>query len=341
MKKSFNINRSICFASLLSALVLLIPGCEKNTHEPLSILCMDTVCSVNAFEYGTDELYKDITDRLLDLENKFSLTKADSEINRVNKNAGIMPLSVSSDFSKVMNVALKVSELTDGALDISAGPLINLWGINTDRAKVPSKEEIAEAIKKIDYKKIMVEGNSIFLTEKGMSINLGAVVKGYATDEVVSILKKHKAKRAIIDLGGNIYAFGRKEDHIPWIVGIKNPQNPAGEPLLKMMLKDNSVVTSGNYERYFMENGKRYHHIIDTKTGFPAESGYASVTITCKKSIVADCLSTAAFVMGEEKTKAVIPEMEKEFDSLIACIFIDKENNYSQFGKIKAEKYRK
>lgn len=339
MKKSFNIHHSIISIFILSVLLI---GCSKKTVlPPQSKTSMDTVCSINAFDDGTEELYAELFSRLDEIESTFSTTIPNSEISRVNEMAGKNPVEVSEDFMVVLTTSLKFSKITDGALDVSSGPLINLWGINTDHARIPSAVEIQEAKKLLGHEKIQINGNKVFLPQAGMSLNFGAVVKGFAADEIATILKKHDVRRAIVDLGGNIYAYGRKADNIPWTIGIKNPQIPEGDPLLKIYIHNKSVVTSGNYERYFEENGKKYHHILDTKTGFPSESGCASVTILCKKSIVADCLSTAAFIMGEEKTVELIPEMEKEFGTLIACIFIDEKNNFSKFGKIKVEKYRK
>lgn len=336
MKKSFNIHHSI-----LSVIALvLLAGCSKKTAlPPQSKICMDTVCSVNAFEYGTEELYKEVFQRLDEIEKTFSPTLETSELRKVNSMAGISPIEVSNDFMEVLFTAQKISVITNGALDVSAGPLIDLWGINTDHQKIPDEKEVQDTKKLVGFEKVQVEGNKVFLPETGMSLNFGAVVKGFAADEIVSIIKKHRTKRAIIDLGGNIYAFGRKADNIPWTIGIKNPQKPEDNPLLKLYVRNSSVVTSGNYERFFEANGKRYHHILNTLTGAPAESGISSVTIICKNSIIADCLSTAAFVLGNEKTCNLIPSIENEFNVAIGCVFIFPDNSWKQFGKIKPKPF--
>lgn len=337
MKKSFYIHHLIISALTLT---VLFSGCSKKTAlPPQSKICMDTVCSINAFNDGTEELYAEVFSRLDEIEKTFSPTLADSEVSKINGMAGISPVEVSEDFLTVLTTAQKISIITKGALDVTAGPLIDLWGINTDHQKVPAAKEIQDAKELIGYEKIKIEGNKVFLPQSGMSLNFGAIVKGYAADEIVSIMKKHRAKRAIIDLGGNIYAFGRKADNVPWVIGIKNPKDPAGNPMLKVFVKDYSVVTSGNYERYFEQNGKRYHHILNTETGFPAERGVYSVTIICKKSIVADCLSTASFVLGAERTYDVISAIEKEFKTTIGCVFIYPDNRWGHFGKIKVKPY--
>lgn len=338
MKNSFSTYHPVFKIFFLSA-VFFFSGCtNKKVLPPQSKICMDTVCSINAFEDGTEELYNSIFEKLDSTEKKFSLTIPDSEICRVNKNAGISSVEVSKEFLYVVNTAQKISELTDGVLDISANPLIELWGINTDHAKVPDEDEIKAAMEKVDWKKIKTDGNSVFLEEKGMSINLGAIVKGYAADEIIKILKSNKVKKAVVDLGGNIYMFGKKNDGSLWNVGVKNPKEPNASPMLKISTAENSIVTSGNYERYFERDGKRYHHIFDTKTGRPSDNGTASATIACKRSILADCLSTAFFVMGEDKAAEAIPSIEKEFKTEIGVVFIDEKNNYSTLGKIQVQK---
>ena len=338
MKNSFSTYHPVFKIFFLSA-VFFFSGCtNKKVLPPQSKICMDTVCSINAFKDGTKEFYSSIFERLDSIEKKFSLTIPDSEICRVNKNAGISSVEVSKEFLYVVNTAQKISELTDGALDISANPLIELWGINTDHAKVPDEDEIKAAMEKVDWKKIKTDGNSVFLEEKGMSINLGAIVKGYAADEIIKILKSNKVKKAVVDLGGNIYMFGKKNDGSLWNVGVKNPKEPNASPMLKISTAENSIVTSGNYERYFERDGKRYHHIFDTKTGRPSDNGTASATIACKRSILADCLSTAFFVMGEDKAAEAIPSIEKEFKTEIGVVFIDEKNNYSTLGKIQVQK---
>lgn len=337
MKKSFITYHSVCITFYLLT-VFLFSGCTKKTVlPPQSKICMDTVCSVNAYDDGTEALYSSIFTLLDSIEKKFSLTIPDSEICRVNKNAGIGSVEVSKEFLYVVDTANKISELTDGSLDISANPLIELWGINTDHAKVPAEDEIKSAMKKIDWKKIRTDDSSVFLEEKGMSMNLGAIVKGYAADEIIKILKTNKVKKAVVDLGGNIYMFGKKADGSLWNVGVKNPESPNAAPMLKISTAETSVVTSGNYERYFEMDGIRYHHIFDTRTGKPSQNGTASATIVCTKSILADCLSTAFFVMGEEKAARALPKIEEEFNVKIAAIFIDDKSNFSTIGKIEIQ----
>ncbi|MCI1208979.1 MAG: FAD:protein FMN transferase [Treponema sp.] len=309
-------NKLVCL--LAAALVVLISSCKKSV-EPRSAMVMDTVCSVNAFDDGTQKLYDSLFSRLYQIDADFSTGKADSQIALINKAAGDHPVAVSADVLYVIKVALAFAKKTDGAFDPAIGPLVDLWGINTDHAQVPEPSAIKALLPFVDWKLIQVtagssfapateipEGvknpaGSVFLPEKQMKLDLGGIVKGFAADELVFILKKNHVSRAILDLGGNIYMFGKKKDGEKWHVGIKDPENPAGPPAIILSLGNSTIVTSGVYERFFIQDNKRYHHMIDPKTGYPAESGLDSTTVISESSILADALSTSIFVLGAEK----------------------------------------
>ncbi|MBQ2528661.1 MAG: FAD:protein FMN transferase, partial [Treponema sp.] len=217
-------------------------------------------------------------------------------------------------------------------------PLVKLWGINTDHAKVPSQSEIDEALPLVDYKsvEIMEDGNQkkVFLKQKGMSLDLGGIAKGYAADEIAKILSEEKIDCAIIDLGGNIYLWGKKKNGAPWNVGIKNPFDEKGSPALLLSCGENlSVVTSGIYERNFVQDGKLYHHILNPKTGFPGDDKYKSVTIVSSSSMEADALSTSAFLLGPEKYFSLFdtPAIFISEDRTVLCsseLISDVEANY-------------
>lgn len=311
------------FLILIIASSLTLFSCNKKM--PLQTRkCMDTVCTINLYDDGTEKNYAEIFERLEELENQFSVTIADSYISKINSRAGLGPVRVSEEVFGVLEVCKKVSDISEGAFDITMNPVIQLWGINTENEKVPLQIEVEEALEKAGYNRMHFADDGIpwCILENGMSINLGAVAKGFAADEIVEILKNQNLKKAVINLGGNIYCYGKKEDGKLWSVGIKNPENPEGSPLLKLMTEENSVVTSGNYERFFEQGGKRYHHIFDPKTGFPSDNSVASVTVICKNSTAADALSTACFVMGEEKSFLHLKEFENYFGTEIGLVFI-------------------
>ena len=279
---------------------------------------LGTFCTVNLYEDGSDRLYQLIFDRLNEIDNEFNLNNPDSELNRINGAAGKTPVQVCADVSTVIEAALYYAEKSDGAFDPTIGPLVQLWGINTPNAKVPSQEEIEKKLSLVDWKKVEFKKNgnasTVLLKESGMILDLGGIAKGFAADEICSILEKEKVKRALIDLGGNILVWGNKPDGTPWKVGIKNPYDQALDPPVLLRVQGGtSVVTSGVYERYFEQDGILYHHILNPKTGYPVQNGLLSSTVVSSSSMAADALSTTSFLLGPEV-------YEKLFDE--AAVFI-------------------
>ena len=289
---------SICFAS-----------CER-TAEPRTEALMGTVCTVNAYDDGTKSLYDELFARLHEIDETFSVTIDSSEISAINKAAGERSVSVSSDTAYVVKASLSFAELTGGAFDPTVGPLVKIWGINTDHARVPEKSEIDAVLPLINWRDVSVtDDNTVMLKRRGMALDLGGIVKGYAADELTKILKARKVRRAIVDLGGNIFVYGKKKDGSPWRVGIKNPNDPEGVPSIVLNVANSTIVTSGVYERFFTENGVRYHHILDAKTGYPAASGLLSSTVICESSMAADALSTSVFVLGKKSGMELLRRM--------------------------------
>ena len=262
-----------------------------------------TVCSVSLFENEQDSVYQEIFSRLREIDNRMSVNIAASDIARVNAAAGIEPVQVHEDVFKVVQRALHYAQISDGAFDPTVGPLVSLWGIGTDYPRVPSKAEIDEVLPLINWRNVELNEQtlSVFLKKRGMSLDLGAIAKGFAADEAAAIIKNAGLKRAIIDLSGNILTCGEKTNKTPWKIAIQNPNEDRGYSLGILQVTQMSVVTSGVYERFFEENGKRYHHIFSPVSGYPAESELLSVTIITANSIDADALSTAVFVLGYER----------------------------------------
>jgi thiamine biosynthesis lipoprotein len=274
---------------------------------------MGTVCQVNLYEEGRAKIYDDVFKRLREIEEVFSSSREDSELSRVNSAAGAAPVPVSGEFIEILGRALYYREISGGAFDPAIGPLVKLWGIGGENERVPSEGEIAEALALVrsDMVEIDGEAGTVRLALPGMALDLGGIVKGYAADEAARIISGAGLKRAMIDLGGNIYALGEKSGGLPWRIGLQNPDGDRGDYIAVIEVKNKSVVTSGVYERYFEaedssegatpEAMKRYHHILDPATGRPAESGLLSATIVSGRSIDGDALSTAAFVLGPER----------------------------------------
>ena len=290
---------SICFASCV------------RTADPRTEALMGTVCTVNAYDDGTKSLYDELFARLHEIDETFSVTIDSSEISAINKAAGERSVSVSSDTAYVVRSALAFAELTGGAFDPTVGPLVKIWGINTDHARVPEKSEIDAVLPLINWRDVSVtDDNTVMLKRRGMALDLGGIVKGYAADELTKILDARKVRRAIVDLGGNIFVYGKKKDGSPWRVGIKDPNDPEGVPAIVLNVANSTIVTSGVYERFFTENGVRYHHILDAKTGYPASSGLLSSTVVCESSMAADALSTSVFVLGKKNGMELLRRMQ-------------------------------
>ncbi|MCI6798191.1 MAG: FAD:protein FMN transferase [Spirochaetia bacterium] len=288
---------------ILFAFCILFSSCTQMVIAPQTEYVFGTVCTLNFFDDGTESLYEECFLELRGIDDKFSVNKEYSEISLVNKNAGLKKVSVSREVFEVLELSKMIAEKTDMAFNPVLGSLIKLWAIGTERQRVPEIEEIESARQHCNPDSLVLQNDDgIFyaeLTDSKTQIDLGAIVKGYAADRIVKILEKRNVKKAVIDLGGNIYVFGQKDrQNNKWKVGIKNPLNQDSEPVKIVSLDYGSVVTSGNYERFFVENGIRYHHIIDGKTGSPAESNLASVSVIYKESVFCDALATAFFVAG-------------------------------------------
>ncbi|MBO5137201.1 MAG: FAD:protein FMN transferase [Spirochaetaceae bacterium] len=265
-------------------------------------ISMGTVCSINLYSSGSQELYDKMFQRLEQIDNLFSVNYSDSAVSKINRAAGNAPVQVPAEVILVLENALQVAKETQGAFDPTIGALVKLWGIGTEKQKVPSLSEISAALELVDYRLVQIdyEASTVFLPLSGMSIDLGGIAKGYAADQLVQIAKDSGIESALFDLGGNIYAYGHKEEGSLWRVGIKNPLQPYGSPLAVLSLSNSTVVTSGTYERFFEVDGIRYHHILNPKTGFPVQGDILSVTILGSNSMLADAFSTAVFVLGSD-----------------------------------------
>lgn len=284
---------------------------------------MGTVMNISIYDKVDEKIFEDSFDIIRNIENKMSLNIADSEVNNLNNKGFNDFVEVSDQTLFVLEKSMEYSKLSNGYFDVTIGPLVELWGIGSDRARIPNSNEIKDSISKIDYQNVEIDGNKVKLNKDNMVIDLGGIAKGYATDEVANFLKSKGVNRAIIDLGGNIYALGSKEKNIPWTVGIQDPFNEKrGNFVGVVKAIDKSVVTSGVYERYLEQDGKKYHHILDPFTGYPVDNDLMSVTIISDNSIDGDALSTAVFALGTQKGYELVKSLEG-----IEAIFITKDKD--------------
>lgn len=289
---------------LAFGLILSLTACKEMTAEK-QVFAMDTVMVLTAYGDQGEAALKEAEIELYRLEALLSKTDKGSTVSQLNDAAGA-EVTAEEEVLELLELAKAYSETTEGAFDITIAPVVSAWGFTEDSYRVPTAAELEELLTSVNSENITVNKGAAMLTP-GTEIDLGGIAKGYASDRVAEIFREHGITRGTAVLGGNALAVGTREDGELWRVGVRDPGNAEGVVGL-VHLEDAYAVTSGGYERYFEENGNIYHHIIDPASGYPAESGLVSVTVVadCKEEgtrngTMCDALSTALFVMGEEK----------------------------------------
>jgi thiamine biosynthesis lipoprotein len=266
-------------------------------------LGMSTVMTHRAFGKYAKESLRAVRYEAVRLEELLSRFILGSEISRINRSAGIKCERLSDDTYEVLSRAIEFSRYCQGIFDVTIGPLITLWNNGKDTFKPPEESSIRQILPLVDYTDLILDPceKVAGLQRIGQSIDLGGIGKGFAGDKFLEVFKKYGVSSAYTNIGGNVVALGTKPDGSPWRVGIQHPRQ--GNSLIGLVsVADKAVVTSGDYQRYFIgSNGKRYHHILDPSTGYPAESGLVSVTVVADSSTAADALSTILFVTGMQK----------------------------------------
>lgn len=252
--------------------------------------------------------------RVMEIDGRMSAFRPSGDIARLSRGAGHAPAVMHPDTFRLLQTAKTLSEQSGGAFDITVRPLVELWGIGKKPGFIPEREEIARTSRLVDFRDLILDPDSCtaFLKRPGQKADLGGIAKGYAADEVRRILAGGGVKSALINLGGNIVTLGSRPDGGPWRIGVQNPAAVRGEFLGTLPSAGRSIVTSGSNEQFFIKNGVRYHHILDPRTGAPAQSGLLSVTVAAAGSLEADALSTAAFVLGIGKGTKLLEKWKAE-----------------------------
>ncbi len=301
------------FSILIWIAALCLTGCgQKTTEASAQIFAMDTVMSITAYGKGAEAAVSEAEGQIHALEAKLSRTLPESDVTRINENGTAPTTGVSAGARDLLAAAAEYNRATVGAFDITVAPVMDAWGFTGDSYRVPSQVELDELLPLVDSRQLAFAETpeySITLGE-GQAIDLGGIAKGYTSDLVEICFRANGTESAMISLGGNVFVLGTKPDGTDWRVGIRDPRNDGGLAVI-LPLRDAYAITSGGYERYFEENGKSYHHIIDPATGYPADSGLLSVTVVADANgadgagagngTMCDAFSTALFVMGEEK----------------------------------------
>lgn len=278
------------------------------------ILAMGTIIDQKVQGNESYEAVKAVEEEIKRLQKLMNFYEENSELSILNS---IGSYKVSEDTFKVIRIAKEISEKTEGSFDISAAPLVKLWGIFSDDERVPTENEIKDTLKLVNYKDINLDNDKLNVSfdKKGQMIDLGAIAKGYAADKAIEIYKMYDVTGGFINLGGNVSVYNSPVGKEYWNVGIQNPIGKRDNFIGVLMINNKSVVTSGNYERNFESDGKTYGHIINPKTGWPVESEFLSVTVIADKSIYADGFSTALFSKSLEAVKSI--SIKEEIDVII------------------------
>lgn len=279
--------------------------------ESIQVFAMDTVIICSIYGENSVSAAFDIEEEVYRLEDLFTRTREDSALSAVNASAGA-PVEVGAELWTLLQDARTYSDLTGGAFDITLAPVSSAWGFTEESYRVPSQQELEELLSGTGMEHLHLtantsgEGGTVTL-DPGTQIDLGGIAKGYVSDAAAAIFRDMDVPRGTVSLGGNVYVRGTRPDGEPWMVGIQDPAQPetSNACIGVLSLSDAFAVTSGSYQRYFEQDGKIYHHILDPQTGMPAQSGLVSVTVVTQEGegtgTMCDALSTALFVMGEEQ----------------------------------------
>jgi len=289
---------------------ILLSGCSdqvNSTPTSKTAFALDTVITITIYDKDSEQLIDLCFDEVKRLENLFSNTIVGSDIYNINHSKAFSEIKVSPETIEIIKKSIYYSQLSNGAFDINA--------------TIPSQANIKAALTTIDFNNIIIKQNTndIYLKQKEMSLDLGGIAKGYIADKLCDLLLQNGCKSAIINLGGNVLTVGEKPDKSLYKIGIQNPNAPIGEYLAIVKVKAKSIVTSGIYERYFIKDGIRYHHILNPFTGYPYESDIAGITIISNKSVDGDALSTICFTLGTRKALAFI-ETIKDTEAIVVDI---------------------
>lgn len=270
------------------------------------------------------------------IENQISDWIPTTQISLVNKNAGIQPVKVDSEVFDLVGRAIKISEITDGAFDISYASMDKIWKFDGSMTSMPTEEAIKKSVAKIGYKNIILnqKDQTIYLKLPGMKLGLGGIGQGYIADKVKDLLMANGCQSGIVNVSGDINAWGKQINQQPWTVGIINPMNK-NKVFATFPLENSAVETSGSYEKYVVFNGIRYAHIIDPRTGYPAQ-GVVSVSVFAKQTEIADALATGIFVLGVEVGLDLVNQLKG-----IECIMVDDKGKIFTSKGIDIKKYKK
>lgn len=290
-------------------------GDVSDKEASKDIFAMDTYMTVTAYGDQAQEAVNEAGAEIERLDNMLSTGNEESEIAKLNQSGSA---TLSEDAGYLVERALELNEETGGAFDIAIYPIMEAWGFPTQNYQVPTEDTLQSLLKLCDVSGITYDkdNRNISFNQEGMKIDLGGIAKGYTSSRIMEIYKENNISSGLVNLGGNVQALGTKTDGSKWRVAVQSPDD-SDDYLGVLSIEDKAVITSGGYERYFEQDGKTYHHIIDPQTGYPAENGLTSVTIVSEDGTLADGLSTSLFIMGKDKAIEFWRAHSNEFDAII------------------------
>lgn len=321
-------NKRACCIILSAALLLTGCGVDGTTSAPSSaaaeatatsatpqsteLYAMDTVMTLEAYGDGASAALEAASAEIERLDALWSIASADGDIARLNADKSA---AVSDDTAALLARAKEISAETNGLFACTIAPLMEAWGFTSGDYRVPDAATLAALLAAVDDSQVAIDGNQVTIPTD-VKVDLGGIAKGFTSSRVMAIYRDSGVESGIISLGGNVQALGTKPDGSRWRVGIQDPDDTSAI-LAVVEIADKAVITSGGYQRNFEENGVTYHHIIDPRSGYPADSGLTSVTIVSDDGTLADGLSTALFVMGKDDALAYWRAHQDEFDTIL------------------------
>ena len=309
--------RNVYFVLLASLFVL--SGCGRTGLYERTGLMMGTVVRVKVADRikpgsGVDRAIEKAFIRMREVDESMSAYNSNSELNRINRLGPGQMTGVSDGLLEIVRKSAEISNISSGAFDITAGPLVELWGFGKDDTtkETPSSKQIEAVLLMVNYRNIIIDEKhkKIGLKKAGMKIDLSSIAKGYAVDKAIEVLREEGIENAIVEAGGDLYCLGRGLRGVPWVIGIKDPRRP-GQVIASFKLTDRACATSGDYENFFITQGRRFSHLIDPRTGRPVQNGLLSVTVLAPTCLEADGLATAIFILGKKEGLKLINNLDR------------------------------
>lgn len=330
MKKTGLHILTTAIAAILITGTALLTGCSKKTADPVSrsSFLLNTFVTVTLYDSTDSQILDGCMELCSKYEDLLSKTKETSEIYQMNhREKGQRTFTVSEETAQVLRKGLEYSQRSKGAFDITIEPLSSLWDFTGEDPQIPPEKDIKDAVEKVGYENISLEGDQVTFLNDDTTIDLGAIAKGFIADKIKEYLLSEGVKSAVINLGGNVLCVGNRPDGTPFKIGLQKPFADRSETVAALGVTDWSVVSSGVYERHFVKDGVNYHHILNPSTGYPYENGLTQVTILSEQSVDGDGLSTTCFSLGLEKGMELLNSLDNIYGVFITE---DGELHYSE-----------